>query len=62
MPLANAPYILGNDKPTMIYGPYSGGASLETKEEAIETLAYPRVPLKGTQGRKSVTSTATGSR
>jgi len=32
--------ILGHDKPTMTYGLYSGGASLETKREAIEKLAY----------------------
>lgn len=32
--------IIGHDKPTMTYGLYSGGASLETKREAIERLCY----------------------
>lgn len=33
--------ILGHDKPTMTYGLYSGGASVEIKRQAIEKLAYP---------------------
>jgi len=33
--------IIGHDKPTMTYGLYSGGASMKTKREAIEKLAYP---------------------
>jgi len=33
--------ILGHDKPTMTYGLYSGGLSLETKAAAIKKLAYP---------------------
>jgi integrase len=32
--------ILGHDKPTMTYGLYSGGASLETKRKALELLDY----------------------
>jgi hypothetical protein len=32
--------ILGQDKPTMTYGLYSGGASLATKREAIEKLRH----------------------
>ncbi len=33
--------ILGHDKPTMTYGLYSGGLSLEVKAAAIERLVYP---------------------
>ena len=33
--------IIGHEKPTMTYGLYSGGASLEVKREAIEKLSYP---------------------
>jgi integrase len=33
--------IIGHDKPTMTYGLYSGGATLATKRDAIEKLAYP---------------------
>jgi len=33
--------ILGHDKPSMTYGLYSGGASLETKRTAVEKLNYP---------------------
>jgi hypothetical protein len=33
--------ITGHKKPTMTYGLYSGGASLEVKREAIEKLNYP---------------------
>jgi integrase len=33
--------IIGHDKPTMTYGLYSGGASMETKRKAIEKLRYP---------------------
>ena len=36
--------ILGHDIPTMTYGLYSGGAALETKRQAIETLRYPSKP------------------
>jgi integrase len=36
--------IIGHDKPTMTYGLYSGGASMKTKREAIEKLAYPTTP------------------
>ena len=45
--------ILGHDKPTMTYGLYSGGASMENKREAIETLKYPATPRKagGTRAR-----------
>jgi hypothetical protein len=32
--------ILGQGKPTMTNGLYSGGASLETKREALEKPAY----------------------
>jgi integrase len=38
--------ILGHDKPTMTYGLYSGGASLEVKRMAIEKLTYVK-PLYG---------------
>lgn len=33
--------ILGHEKGTMSYGLYSGGASLETKREALERINYP---------------------
>jgi integrase len=33
--------IVGHEKPTMTYGLYSGGVSLEVKREAIEKLIYP---------------------
>ncbi|WP_448189655.1 tyrosine-type recombinase/integrase [Azospirillum sp. sgz301742] len=33
--------ILGHDKPTMTYGLYSGGASLEVKRKALEKIDYP---------------------
>lgn len=33
--------IVGHDKPTMTYGLYSGGASLETMREALERISYP---------------------
>jgi len=33
--------ILGHEKPTMTYGLYSGGASLETKRKALAKLSYP---------------------
>ncbi|EPY01624.1 tyrosine-type recombinase/integrase [Magnetospirillum fulvum] len=33
--------IIGHDKPTMTYGLYSGGASLEVKREALERIDYP---------------------
>jgi len=33
--------ILGHEKPRITYGLYNGGASLETKREAIERLHYP---------------------
>lgn len=33
--------IIGHDKPTMTYGLYSGGTSLEVKREAVEKLSYP---------------------
>lgn len=33
--------IIGHDKPTMTYGLYSGGASLEVKREALEKISYP---------------------
>lgn len=33
--------IVGHDKPTMTYGLYSGGASLEVKREALERIDYP---------------------
>lgn len=36
--------IMGHEKPTMTYGKYSGGTSLEVRREAIEKLAYPDVP------------------
>lgn len=35
--------IIGHDKPTMTYGLYSGGASLEVKREALERIDYPGV-------------------
>jgi integrase len=41
--------ILGHEKPTMTYGLYSGGTSLEMKPAAIEKLNY---------GRRSRTETA----
>lgn len=41
VPEPTAADILGHDKPTMTYGLYSGGASLETKRAAIEKLRYP---------------------
>jgi site-specific recombinase XerD len=34
--------IIGHEKTTMTYGLYSGGASLETKRQAVEKLNYPR--------------------
>ncbi|SBV99184.1 Integrase [uncultured Alphaproteobacteria bacterium] len=33
--------IIGHDKPTMTYGLYSGGASLEVKRQALEKIDYP---------------------
>jgi len=33
--------IIGHDKPTMTYGLYSGGASLEVKRHALEKIDYP---------------------
>lgn len=33
--------IVGHDKPTITYGLYSGGNSLETMQEAVERLDYP---------------------
>jgi integrase len=33
--------VVGHDKPTMTYGLYSGGSSMEQKRRAIETLEYP---------------------
>ena len=33
--------LVGHEKPTMTYGLYSGGATLETKAAAIEKLVYP---------------------
>jgi integrase len=33
--------IIGHDKPSMTYGLYSGGASIETKREALEKVHYP---------------------
>lgn len=33
--------IIGHEKPSITYGVYSGGASLDTKKEAMERLAYP---------------------
>jgi integrase len=35
--------ILGHDKPSMTYGLYSGGASMDVKRVAIEKLNYPVV-------------------
>lgn len=35
--------IIGHDKPTMTYGLYSGGTSLETKRQALEKIGYPGV-------------------
>lgn len=35
--------LVGHEKPTMTYGLYSGGASLETKRAVIEKLVYPSV-------------------
>lgn len=32
--------IIGHDKPTMTYGLYSGGNSLETKRTALEKISY----------------------
>lgn len=36
--------IIGHDKPTMTYGLYSGGASMETKKAALEKISYPFPP------------------
>ncbi len=33
--------IIGHDKPTMTYGLYFGGATLEVKLGALEKLVYP---------------------
>lgn len=33
--------ILGHEKPRITYNIYSGGASLETKREALAKLRYP---------------------
>ncbi|WP_207462274.1 tyrosine-type recombinase/integrase [Azospirillum sp. SYSU D00513] len=33
--------ILGHDKPTMTYGLYSGGTSIDTKRKALELIGYP---------------------
>jgi len=33
--------IIGHDKPTMTYGLYSGGSSLEIKRNALEKIDYP---------------------
>lgn len=37
--------IIGHDKPTMTYGLYSGGASLEVEREALERIDYPDAGL-----------------
>jgi hypothetical protein len=34
---------IGHGKPTMTYGLYSGGASLEVKREALERIDYPLI-------------------
>jgi hypothetical protein len=39
--IAIAADIIGHEKPSMAYGLYSVGASLEVKREAIERLFYP---------------------
>lgn len=42
--------IIGHDKPTMTYGVYSGGSSLQTKRAALAKLRYPgfdKVPVFG---------------
>ncbi len=36
--------IVGHEKPTMTYGLYSGGATLETKRKALAKLCYPTRP------------------
>lgn len=41
VPESTAADIVGHDKPTMTYGLYSGGASLEVKREALERIDYP---------------------
>ncbi len=33
--------IVGHKKPTLTFGLYSGGATLDTKRAALEKLAYP---------------------
>lgn len=38
--------IIGHDKPTLTYGLYSGGASLQTKREALEKIEYPSAQAK----------------
>jgi integrase len=37
--------IIGHEKPTMTYGVYSGGSSMEQKREAINKLKYPDHPM-----------------
>lgn len=41
VPESTAAEIIGHDKPTMTFGLYSDGLTLEVKREAIEKLAYP---------------------
>jgi integrase len=41
VPESTAADIVGHDKPTMTYGLYSGGTSLEVKREALERIEYP---------------------
>lgn len=36
--------ILGHKKKTLTYGLYSGGARFENKRDAVELLAYPKIP------------------
>ena len=38
--------IVGHEKPTITYGLYSGGASIEIMAEAIEKLRYPDLGKK----------------
>lgn len=41
--------ILGHDKPTMTYGLYSGGSSLEVKAAALKKIDYPGMGAAGSE-------------
>jgi len=44
VPESTSAAVVGHDIPTMTYGLYSGGPSLEVKAKAVETIRYPVSP------------------